>query len=741
MIYTAYSGAEGSRPDAIACRGQLARIQKNAALDATHRERRLLEYVVEETLSGRGNRIKAYTIALEVFGRSDTFDPQADPIVRIAASHLRRALERYYLTSGKADPIVIDIPKGSYVPSFSIRSMPDDAPPRIDEQRCADGGALERRSGSSRRPPPGPQDIRAQLARLDSSLEFPKTGRARLFLTYIVEEALAGREARIKGYSIAIEVFKRSENFSQDDPVVRIEAGRLRRALERYYLVAGQHDPVRIDMPKGGDVPVFSWHSEGSEAPTDSQSRSFVHADPPTGPRWQVRSRMLVAVVVIAGLVASAYGISRVMMGDTSIQQTDMLEVALPTLVIAPFANLGDGPEAQIYTHGLTEELLTALPRFKEIRVFGRETSQSLPPDVSVSQVRDGYDASYLLSGGVRTAGSRIRVTARLLDTSNGAILWSQDYENDLRSRDLFAIQTDVANKVAATIAQPYGIIARASNAKMPPDDLGAYTCTLNFYAYRAELSAERHAEVRDCLEGAVARYPGYATAWAMLSILYLDEERFKFNPKSDADAPLRRALQAARSAIQLDPANVRGLQALMTALFFNQELAEAIRIGEQALATNPNDTELIGEFGTRLAIGGQWERGAALLDQALALNPGGGGYYRGTRAFAAYMLGNSQAAAFGIRQADLQKFPLFHVVAATIYADAGLPEDARQAGETFIRIRPDFIRNIAAELKIRNIPSKDQLRLLSALRKAGMPLPAGVDPVVDSAAAVFSAP
>ncbi len=59
-----------------------------------------------------------------------------------------------------------------------------------------------------------------------------------------------------------------------------------------------------------------------------------------------------------------------------------------PTLVIAPFANLGEGPNADIYTDGLTEELLTALPRFKEIKVFGRETSKSLPPGVDVSQVR-----------------------------------------------------------------------------------------------------------------------------------------------------------------------------------------------------------------------------------------------------------------------------------------------------------------------------------------------------------------
>ena len=94
----------------------------SADFDATGREHRFLSYVVEETLAGRGDRIKAYSIAVEVFGRDVSFDPQTDPIVRIEAGHLRRALERYYLTAGQADPILITIPKGGYVPTFSLRS-------------------------------------------------------------------------------------------------------------------------------------------------------------------------------------------------------------------------------------------------------------------------------------------------------------------------------------------------------------------------------------------------------------------------------------------------------------------------------------------------------------------------------------------------------------------------------------------------------------------------------------------
>src|SRR6185312_13291241 len=85
---------------------------------ASARNRKLLEYVVGETLAGRADRIKAYTLATVVFERGPDFDPQLDPVVRLEASRLRKALEHYYLTAGKDDPVRIDIPKGSYIPTF-----------------------------------------------------------------------------------------------------------------------------------------------------------------------------------------------------------------------------------------------------------------------------------------------------------------------------------------------------------------------------------------------------------------------------------------------------------------------------------------------------------------------------------------------------------------------------------------------------------------------------------------------
>ena len=100
---------------------------------------------------------------------------------------------------------------------------------------------------------PSPEEVQAQLERILGHRDFEASGRTREFLRFVVEETLAGRRHRLKGYTIAVEVFGRAKDFDANlDPIVRIQAGRLRRALERYYLVAGGDDPVLITVPKGG---------------------------------------------------------------------------------------------------------------------------------------------------------------------------------------------------------------------------------------------------------------------------------------------------------------------------------------------------------------------------------------------------------------------------------------------------------------------------------------------------------
>ncbi len=130
-------------PDVVATRAALKRVVGSSVF-ASPRLKAFLQFVVERTLDGKAESIKGYTIGTLVFGRSDEFDPAADPIVRVEAVRLRMALARYYEEEGADDPVIISIPAGGYVPKFDFRD-------RIDGMTLPKGGsiaqALQQRNG------------------------------------------------------------------------------------------------------------------------------------------------------------------------------------------------------------------------------------------------------------------------------------------------------------------------------------------------------------------------------------------------------------------------------------------------------------------------------------------------------------------------------------------------------------------------------------------------------------------
>src|SRR4051794_13973904 len=109
----------------------LHRVLESREIVNSDRKKRFLKFIVQEALGGHADRIKAYTIAIDVFDRAPSFDPVSDPVVRIEAGRLRRCLEHYYLTEGHEDPLLIMIPKGGYVPQFTLRESGSPCLPQI----------------------------------------------------------------------------------------------------------------------------------------------------------------------------------------------------------------------------------------------------------------------------------------------------------------------------------------------------------------------------------------------------------------------------------------------------------------------------------------------------------------------------------------------------------------------------------------------------------------------------------
>jgi hypothetical protein len=110
-----------SHSDQKLIREQLDRILRSGPFLQSRRRQRFLEYIVNETLTGRGDRLKGYNIAREVFDRPEGFDPNVDPIVRMEAARLRDRLREYYGAEGRDDPVRIELPKGTYKPQIEFR--------------------------------------------------------------------------------------------------------------------------------------------------------------------------------------------------------------------------------------------------------------------------------------------------------------------------------------------------------------------------------------------------------------------------------------------------------------------------------------------------------------------------------------------------------------------------------------------------------------------------------------------
>ncbi|MDR6755270.1 TolB-like protein [Mycoplana sp. BE70] len=565
--------------------------------------------------------------------------------------------------------------------------------------------------------PPTNSEIEDQLARIRSSSAFDAPDRAHKFLTYVVQEALQGRADRIKAYSIAIEVFGRDATFdAQNDPVVRIEAGRVRRALERYYLLAGQKDPILITMPKGGYVPVFTRFT-GVEpgTPAPRHERSWLGVRAPKIP-WSIVG---IVALAIAGMALLA-NLARWEFRSPESNPPASAVPDMPQVVVRPFEDLTGTRESAMIARGLTDEVIGQMARFKEISVIAGR-----PDDGGVKERATRNDLPlYALEGRVRADNDKLRLTTRLLSRADNSVVWTGSFDADLGVRQLLDMESDVARAVATALAQPYGVIFQADAAQMlqaPPSNWKAYACTLSYYGYRADLSPQTHASVQSCLKETVEHFPNYATAWALLSLTYIDELRFRYRLEPPSPPLLDLAIQAAERAVELDPENVRALQAEMLARFFQGDVETALAVGERAFRINPNDTELSGEYGFRLALSGQWQRGCGIVAETVGRNPGPMGYFQMALAICSYIDGDYSGAERWARLADLRENAVYHLILTAILSQQGKLAQANEERNWLETHAPQFLNDLRKEVALRVHRPQDQQQLYDGLRKAGI--------------------
>jgi TolB-like protein/Flp pilus assembly protein TadD len=243
----------------------------------------------------------------------------------------------------------------------------------------------------------------------------------------------------------------------------------------------------------------------------------------------------------------------------------------------------------------------------------------------------------------------------------------------------------------------------------------------LRSFGYHERITAEEHLLVREILERAVEHAPASADGWANLSLLYAEEYKHAFNERPDA---LDRALDAARRAVAAAPSNHLGYQALAQALFFRRELAAFRNAADRVVALNPMDGGSVAFMGILISYAGDWDRGCALAERAMQLNPHHPGWYRFASFNNAYRQGDDRAALDIALKFNMPSYFYTHVAQAVACAQLGERDAARRALGELLAQKPDFAAIARHELEKWNYAVPDLVeRYLDGLRKAGLDL------------------
>ena len=382
---------------------------------------------------------------------------------------------------------------------------------------------------------PSPESVREQLQAILASRSFVTATRARRFLTYIVDQTLAGRTDAIKELVLGIEVFDRAGDFDPKiDPIVRVEAGKLRKRLEDYYSDEGAAVGLRIAVPKGTYVPLFQLRSEEAKV-----------EQPATVPSHQTRYAVVILVaVLIAGSVW--WGVRRFRAAEPQ---------PIPSIAVLPFLNLSSDQANEYFTDGMAEELTDAICNAGGLRVASRTSAFSFKgKQADAREIGAKLHVAFIVEGSVRKQGDQLKVTAQLIRTEDGFHVWSSSFER--RLADVFAVQQEIAGSVVKVLQVKLtkaesGRLKKAHTANQQAFDL--------YLQGRHVLNASKRGSIdqaEQLLQQSIAADPDYAPAYVALAELYA-----------------RAGISANRPAAELYS---KGSAAIHKALALDDNLAEA---------------------------------------------------------------------------------------------------------------------------------------------------------------------
>jgi len=567
---------------------------------------------------------------------------------------------------------------------------------------------------------PNPDEIRTATDRITVSDVFARSPQLGSFLRFVVDATLSGKSSRIKAYTIGVEVLRRDTSFDpQIDPIVRVEATRLRRAIERYYAGPGADDPIIVDLPRGTYVPTFRRRDL-----LVATSSGLVRAKPP-----RFAGARISFVAALAAIVLLAFGsgvtLRQAAWSDDRGGIAGLLTLrpaelplppgnGMPAIYIEPLRVIGVPAEGVVAPGLLHEKISGAFARFDNINVVSE-------PRATVGSSAASPKLDYQLSGAIEYREGQANLQFRLIDVGEGNVVWSRSFD-----RLMSAGEGEVEEKVVVTLAeallQSFGVIRARDRAKHLASSAGdpRYRCILEAADSLRTLSRSEHDQARTCLERLTVADPSFAVGYAFLAMLYGREHQYGIGARPGDTLPLERALRAARRSIELNPASSRAHVVLMLVLFHRGEIQKAFAAGDKALELNPNDMLAPAEYGGRLVLAGEVDKGMAMLRRAgefTAIRPAWQHFYV---FMGAYLRNDLQEAAYQAGQITADNYAPTHLSRALLAVSAGDAERARTSTARLVALMPGW-RDPPSELRKMSPNPAVVERLTRDLARAGL--------------------
>jgi TolB-like protein len=438
--------------------------------------------------------------------------------------------------------------------------------------------------------------IDRQLQAIFASQDFAQAPKMRALLRYLVEATLAGDAERLKGYAIGVDVFERGASFDPaTDPIVRVQAGRLRKLLHAYYTAAGQTDPFRIEIPKGSYGVDFLAGPGNDAGAVASDSADEEPSEPPPADGGKVRNpwerllRQPVAVLAALGalLLLVLLGAHLLQSDTTSPPQTAAVSphAGAITLAVLPFTNMSNDPSRSSFADGLTDALTTALARIKSIALASRTSAFQYRDTANLRRIGEELGVRYILEGGLQHDGERMRLNVQLVDAVTEAHLWAQEY--DRPAKDELAVQSELVATLAAEIRPQIFSAARRSMEGQPPTTAWQLYIQSTWMPGEARNSLAWEKERVALATQALAMVPELGQAHSVLAdkLAYLAN----VDPLSDTDEARRAAAEHARRALELAPADADVMFNISIHYWHAGLMQESLEATRRTLELDPN--------------------------------------------------------------------------------------------------------------------------------------------------------